>query len=224
MRKTLIIFAAVIALASCKKEVTNVVDQDKIFTHYVLAYNENTNTTTATATFRFASLLGTRLMLSEPSVILVNGTEMDWSDEDGFYTKEFSGLTASAEFKWTDLDGNVFTNTAEIRDVDYPATLPTLSHDDSVNYFMWAGTALDSSESVRLTIDGVGASDTRVFLIDTVGATTITIDSVRLSQIDSGMVSIILEKQYSPELMEATSKGGLLIGSYRPTDRSALLD
>ena len=92
MRKTLIIFAAVIALASCKKEVTNVVDQDKIFTHYVLAYNENTNTTTATATFRFASLLGTRLMLSEPSVILVNGTEMDWSDEDGFYTKEFSGL------------------------------------------------------------------------------------------------------------------------------------
>jgi hypothetical protein len=89
---------------------------------------------------------------------------------------------------------------------------------------MWAGTALDSSESVRLTIDGVGASDTRVFLIDTVGATTITIDSVRLSQIDSGMVSIILEKQYSPELMEATSKGGLLIGSYRPTDRSALLD
>jgi hypothetical protein len=224
LKRAFIILAAVVLLGACEKEVSNKVDQDRIFTHYELSYDENTDVTTARATFRFSSLLGTRLMLSEPSMVSVDGMEMEWSDENGYYEKSFSGLVPSAEFRWTDLDGNIFVNTAEIRDVEFPATLPVLSHDDSVNYFMWAGLALDSSESVLLTIDGVGQSDTRIFSVNTVGATTITLDSLKLSQVDSGMVTLILTKQYSPALNEATSKGGLLVGTYRPADRTTLLD
>lgn len=224
MKKTLLLLAAIAAFASCNKEVTSKIDQDKIFTEYELSYNQNTDVTTATATFRFSNELGTRLMLSEPSVVTVDGNAMEWSADNGYYEKSYSGLVATAEFSWTDLDGNVFVNTAEIRDVDFPGTLPTFSLDSSVNYFMWAGLALDSAELVALTVEQEDGAAKRTFSADTVGATTITIDSTKLSAIDAGLVNLVLEKQYSLELMEATSKGGLLIGTYRPTDQSTNLD
>ena len=201
-------------------------DQDKIFTHYQLMYDQNTDVTTALATFRFSNLNGTRLMLSDPSTVTVDGNEMQWSSEEGNYQKEFSGFKPSAVFNWIDLDGNSFTNTANIVDIDFPSDLAdTLQHSDSISYFMWDGGApLDSFETVFLTIDGEGDSDARVFSVDTIGATTITIDSVKLSQIDSGVVTLILQKQFSPQLTESNSAGGLLIGTYRPTDRSIMLD
>ena len=226
MRKALIILFVFAGLTACKKEVTDKVDQDKIFTHYQLVYNENTDVTTALATFRFSNLNGTRLMLSEPSSITVESDEMQWSEENGNYQKEFTGLKPTALFNWVDLDGNSFSNTATIRDIDFPTNLvDTLQHEDSITYFMWAGaTPLDSFETTILEIDGEGETDRRVFSIDTVGATTITIDSITLSQIDSGVVNLILKKLYSPELVEGTSKGGLIVGSYQPTDKTIMLD
>lgn len=224
MKKALTFILLIAVLASCKKEVTNKVDQDKIFTIFELSYNENTDLTTATAEFRFSSLLGTRLELSDGSSVAVNSQNMEWSEQTGNYGAEFSGLVPTAEFVWVDLDGNSFSNTAEIRDIDYPTTLPDYTFADSVSYFMWEGAALDTSESVYIELDGVGTTDTRRFSVDTIGATTITIDSVRLSEIDSGLVNMLLVKRYRPELLDGTSKGGQITGEYRPTDRTFNLE
>ncbi|MGB0369510.1 MAG: hypothetical protein ACPGD8_08900, partial [Flavobacteriales bacterium] len=71
---------------------------------------------------------------------------------------------------------------------------------------------------------GPGETDDRVFSIDTLGATTITIDSVNLARVDSGMVTLLLDKLYSQTIQQQTSKGGLLIGKYRPTNREIYLD
>lgn len=221
MKKTLIILFIVAGLAACKKEVTDKIDQDKIFTVFDLSFNENTNTTTATATFRFSNLNGTRLELSDPSTVTVNAQNMEWSEENGNYSHQFSGFVASADFVWVDLDGNSFTNTANIVDIAYPDTLPSYTYADSVNYFMWEGAPLDSFEIAYLEFDGPGETDLRRFQqVDTIGATTITIDSVRLSQIDSGLVNTILVKIYRPDLVEGTSKGGQISGRYQPTDRT----
>lgn len=226
MRKALIILLVVVGFTACKKEVTDKVDQDKIFTHFQLKYDQNTDVTMAYATFRFSNLLGTRLMLSDPSTVTVDGNEMEWSDENGNYQKEFSGFKPSAVFYWVDLDGNAFTNTANIVDIDFPSNLvDTLQHSDSITYFMWEGAApLEEFETVILTIANEGATVKRDFSVDTIGATTITIDSVKLSQVDSGVVTLILEKRFSPELSEPTGAGGLLVGSYRPTDKTIMLD
>ncbi|MCB9190341.1 MAG: hypothetical protein H6603_06340 [Flavobacteriales bacterium] len=222
MRKTTLFILFVVGLASCKKEVTVNVDQDKIFTHYQLSYDENSNTTTAKATFRFNNQDGTRLQLSEPSTVTADSQTMEWSEENGNYTKEFSGLVPTVLFQWVDLDGNSFSNTAEIRDIDYPVTLPDYSYADSVNYFQWEGAALDSFESASITF--YGTNQARVFAVDSIAATTITIDSVRLSQVDSGEVLLVLKKLYSPDLVEGTSKGGLIQGSYQPTNRTFILN
>jgi hypothetical protein len=226
LKKTLILVVVVTGLCACTKEVSKLVDQDKIWTHYQLFYNENDQKTYATAEFRFSTELGTRLMLSDPSTVSVDGTAMEWSPETGNYITEFNGFITDVEFNWVDLDGNSFTNSIEIRDIDYPTVLDdSLFHSDSVNYFMWEGAPLDSFESVTLTLDGrLSSTDRREFSVDTFNATTITIDSSTLLQVDSGIVDLFLDKFYSPELSESTSRGGLLVGKYRPINREVYLD
>ncbi len=212
-------------MVGCKKEVSKLVDQDKIWTHFELFYDENEDQTYASATFRFSSEIGTRLMLSEPSTVTVDGSVMDWDGETGNYAFQFNGLQPTAEFVWVDLDGNSFSNTAEIRDIDYPSVIDdTLLHSDPINLFAWEGAALDSFESVNLTLNGPGQTDDRVFKADTIGATLVTIDSLRLLQVDSGMVTLFLDKLYTPPLAEETSRGGKLVGKFRATNRTVYLD
>ncbi len=221
MKKTLLFIIACAGFSACKKEVSSKIDQDKIWTYYLLHYDQNTDLTHASATFRFSSQNGTRLMLSDTSNVLVDGSEMVFNEQLGLYEFEFSGKKDSAEFIWTDLDGLVFRNKAFLRDVSYPAVLAdTLFQSDSVSYFVWEGAALDSFESIQLTIDGSSNTDARIFKADTVGATMITIDSLTLKLITVGSAGLILEKSYSPPLTEQTARGGWRIGKYRVADRT----
>ncbi|MGB0916686.1 MAG: hypothetical protein ACPGU4_03765 [Flavobacteriales bacterium] len=226
MKRIIVLLIVISALSACKKEVSKLIDQDKIWTHYELFYDQNTDKTYATATFRFSTEIGTKLELSSPSTVTIDGTEMTWNADEALYESEFSGLVTTATFNWVDTDGNAFENDIEIRDIDYPVALDdTLLHSEAVNFFNWAGmTPLDSGETVRLTLIGPGETDDRVFSIDTLGATTITIDSVNLARVDSGMVTLLLDKLYSQTIQQQTSKGGLLIGKYRPTNREIYLD
>ncbi|MFT5020284.1 MAG: hypothetical protein ACI9CU_001680 [Polaribacter sp.] len=226
LKKIVILLVVVAAFSACKKEVSKLVDQDKIWTYYELFYDQNTDKTYATATFRFSTEIGTKLELSDPSTVMVDGAEMNWNSDEAHYESEFSGLKASATFNWVDTDGKAFENDIEIRDIDYPAVLDdTLLHSDSVNFFSWAGMApLDSGETANLRLIGPGETDDRDFFIDTVGATVIKIDSLKLLQVDSGLVILLLDKLYRPELQEETSKGGLLVGKYRPRNKEIFLD
>ena len=222
-RVSILLALVVLATLGCRKEVSKNIDQDKIYTQYELFYDQTEDVTYASATFKFSSANGTKLKLSEPSSITVDGADMNWQEELGYYRNEFSGFKSTATFNWVDLDGNSFTNTIDVRDIALPATINDLHFSDPVTYFSWNGSPLDSSESVTLTIDGPGNTDTRNFSIDTVGATTITIDSVRLSQIDSGMVQLFLNLRYSPALTEQTTRGGTITGRYQTTKAEVLL-
>jgi hypothetical protein len=223
--KRIAVFLSILAIAvtGCKKDISKNVDQAKIWTYYELSYTEAENKTYATATFRFSNENGTKLMLSDPSTVSVDGAELEWKSDNGYYQTEFNEKKATASFNWVDLDGNSYTNDIELPDVSFPNPVNNLFFSDSITSFMWVGLALDSSESVSLTIDGVGETDRRIFSIDTLGATTITFDSLALSQIDSGMVSMVLNKRHSPLLLEQTERGGLIIGRYQTDTVQVLL-
>lgn len=214
LKKLLSLLILSICFSACEKEISKLVDQDKIWTYYELFYDQNVDKTYATATFRFSSVNGTKLKLSEPSAVMVDGAQMEWQEDEGVYRNEFSGLKSSASFHWVDLNGNSFTNEITIREVSFATIVNDLHYSDSVAYLMWDGAALDSSETMSLTIDGPGNTDARVFYVDSVNATTITIDSVRLSYVDSGLVGLVLNRRYSPALTEQTSRGGQLTGRY----------
>lgn len=215
-------------LGACKKEVSKNIDQDKIWTSFTLSYDENADVTTATAQFRFSTENGTLLELSDPSTVMLDGTEMEWLSEEAFYQTELAGFVPSGEFTWVDLDGNMFTNTVNIQDIAFPFNVDGLHYNDSVTYFMWEGVALDSFETVVLEIDGSGPTDTKRFTVDSLNATTITIDAQTLSLVLSdsmagNVVELRLQKKYNPPLQEETSKGGERVGVYRPTDRQTTL-
>lgn len=227
MKKVSLFILFVGILSSCKKEVSKNVDQDKIWTSFTLSYDENTDLTTATAQFRFSTENGTLLELSDPSSIMLEGTEMSWVSEEALYRSEFSGFVPMVEFTWVDLNGNMFTNTVEIHDIDFPVSIEGLHYSDSLTYFMWEGLPLDSFEKVILELDGSGNSFIQTLSVDSLGSTAIAIDSLTLSRIavdtTTNIVGLVLRKRYDPPLQEATSKGGERVGVYRPTDRQTTL-
>lgn len=228
--KTRLFFLILITtlLGACKKEVSKNIDQDKIWTSFELYYDQNEDRTYATAEFHFSSEIGTLLKLSDPSSVTLDGANMEWDPESSIYELEFSGFKPSGEFVWVDLDGNMFTNTVDIRVIDFPSELDSLHYSDSVSYFIWEGMALDSFETAILEIDGTGNSDTRRFSVDSLNATTITIDAFTLSQVQSDtsgnrMVDIRLQRNFSPEISESPSKGGKLSGVYQPINQQVTL-
>jgi len=208
-----------VALSACKKEVSKYIDQDKIWTNFELFYDANENKTYATATFRFSHSNGTRLELSDPSTVSFNDQPMDFLP-DGSYQLVFDGYVSQGTFEWSDLDGKEFTNSVEIHEVGFLGDIPTLFYVDSITYFDWDGAALDSLESMMLTLDGPGASDTRQYTVDTIQAFQFAVDSAELSKLDSGLVTVILDRRYKPALQEQTSKGGVITGRFRPVNKT----
>lgn len=223
MRHLLLLLIVTAGLVSCEKEISSKVDQDKIWANYELVYNKSEDATLARATFHFSSINGTKLKLSEPSYVTVDGNEMPWDSDNGYYESSFSGLKSDATFYWEDIDGLGFTNSIEVHDIAFPATINELHYSDSVSYFAWDGLAVDSSETIGLTIDGSGSTDARIFSVSEFGATQITIDSITLSQIDSGMVSLVLNRRFRPELLEGTTRGGQITGRYLTDTMQVLL-
>ena len=114
-------------LIGCGSESADDVAQDRIYTYYRFSYDAATNTTTAQARFTFGNATGTRLTLGSNSNVTCNGQPLSQTTElinQTLYEATFTGLVTSGEFKWTDNDGKLFTNTIDIPEsIDYPANL-----------------------------------------------------------------------------------------------------
>lgn len=218
------IIASILVLSSCEKEISENIDQNKIWMNLELKYDQSIDSSFASATFRFGNSAGSRLKLSDPSNVSFNDELLTWNENVGSYSLSFNGMVNNGTFLWTDLDGNTFSNDLEVREVAYPASIPsTLFYADSIVFFNWTGAPLNVDERMVLTLDGPGNSDTRDFPADSVGMTAIGIDSVRLSEVDSGTVMMTLKKQYRPPLQESTDKGGRLTGTYLLSPREVEL-
>ncbi len=224
MKRTIfILLLGTVAISSCKKEVSNKVDQSKIWTNYELYYNQSSDRTFATATFQFSNSGGSILELSEPSEVTFNDQPMSFNTETGTYNMEFGGFLTTGDFDWVDTDGNAYSNTAVIHDIAFGTLEDTIYKSDGDAVFTWDGDALAEDESVVLEMVGSDGSFTQRFSSDTVGATTIRLDSMSLSLITSGDVTLNLELLYTPDLQEETERGGRLAGRYIPVDQTIFL-
>lgn len=217
------LFLVAVVISSCEKEVSKNIDQSRIHTCYELFYDQNTDMTYASAVFRFSSGAGSTLELSDPSKVLFDGQPMTFNTANGHYETELSGVQLIGTFEWTDTEGKVYTNAAEIHEVDYGVLPDTLYKGDGNNQFVWSGDVIGQDETMTLTIDGTDASDTRVFSNDTLLQTFIVLDSGILAQVTSGNITLVFDRIYSPPLQEETQRGGKRLGRYRPTDRMLFL-
>ncbi len=222
----LILLSVAIGLSftGCDSEESDTVDQDKIYTQYLLYYNENKDVTYARAWFKFSDQLGEHLELVSPSKVTFNGDQLPWQETLSYYEKEYAGFVSSGTFKWTDTDGNTYTNKISTDTTrSLPASIDTIPRNSSYT-LTWSGSSLGQNESIQVNIDGENEGDTKIFNEDDSGSTNIVLPKDDLQDIGHGPGEMKVDWRSNPELKEKTSAGGWIKGRYRPANRQVFMD
>ncbi len=214
-----------LAFTSCTDpEPSDSVDQDRIYTNYELEYNANDDVTTVKVTFHFGEgLTGTMLSLEGGSEVNFNGTDLLKDSEPitnrTIYTAEFSGFVDEGTFKWTDTEGNIYTNMVSTKGIDYPADLTALNRSETYEFF-WQGEVLEENETVTLTINGEQEFDLQVFFQTTAGSDKLMLFKSQLENLDAGEGRLKMERKNEIDATDVTSAGGRMLTKYIPKHKT----
>jgi hypothetical protein len=216
MKKQVVILLGIVlfSLFGCQKEMSDTVDQDKIYASYVLEYNSNQGVTYARTNFHFSNFTGTKLELAEPAEVLVDGEILPFKPLLAMYEKSFVGLKSSAAFTYTDIDGNVFSNAVEMVDsIAFPEGLDSISRSETIE-LTWEGSPVQEDESVIITINGSGEQDGEIFTQTGVNATSILLTQDRLADLGLENATFYIRRVKNIQADDVTSAGGNLIARY----------
>lgn len=215
---SLMIFT-VIALTSCTGESAGDVNQDRIYTEYEQFYNSNTGVTTVIARFRFGGALGTLLELDSTDNVKFNGDVLPYNIFWGGHAKDYVGNIAQGTFVYTNLDGNVFTNTVPaFESIGFPSSFTELSRSAAYD-FQWAGTALSQNQEVGAFIGSWAWGDNTWNFTSSVGATNMVFGFYSLSNLPLGTSTVYLDRTTRKTNIQGTSKGGVIKGKFRAPNR-----
>lgn len=201
-------------LASCTRESSDSVDQDKIWVKYELEYDANEDVTKARVEFRFGGAFGTKLELSSPATIKFNGSAVPFNSTFAYYEKEIPGYVTEGTFVYQDVDGNTYTNdTPEMRAVAFPSgEINVVAGSDYVMPFV--GSAISGGDIVTLVLND------KVFATSQSGATSITLGGVQTSGITPGPYIGYMHRTVSAIPAMATSEGGLIWVTYKAANKA----
>ncbi len=200
-----LLISATLFWTSCISEDAADVRQSKIVTSYAMLYDGENDETDVSASFRFGS---TFLKLSAPSEVTCNELSLKEEEILGIvsYMREFSGSVSSAEFLYRNNEGETFTNKLVLpKSIDLPDTLSQLSVSKG-GLIYWVGSALDTFEDVRLTIE----SD-HVLHHENMDSKNASFIEIRANDIPVSMLgqaSIYIERVLQVNLEEAPDAGG----------------
>lgn len=216
MKTKILAFAAIaILFASCESELSSDVNQDRIFTKYILVYESEQDVTYARAWFNFGKETGTPLELDDPSFVTFNDKDLDFQRTFAFYEDRLSGFVSSGTFHWEDFEGKEFDNSIEITGVAFPNDLTEINGSQSFE-LTWEGKALGDDEYVAVVINGDFEGDLSGIVEDGKGSTSIVIPKTNLENLPKNQEATFwLEFGYNPELSQKTGAGGKIFGKYR---------
>lgn len=227
MNKTIATIAITILLVtvfSCKREDSDTVDQDKIYTRYVVEYNAEKDVTYSRAHFQFSNATGTKLELVDPAEVLANGELMPFKQALAYYETEENGVVGNVNFQYTDTDENEYSNTIDlVPSIDFDGGIDTLSR--SSNFMLeWAGDPLQEGEVITVTIDGNGENDVVVFTQTGVNATSINLTQDKLSDLGLEEATMYLRRAKTQEALDVTSAGGVKVSRYDSAPMEVYID
>ncbi|MFN0030637.1 MAG: hypothetical protein ACKVOR_00610 [Flavobacteriales bacterium] len=206
--------ATCLMLASCTRESSDSVDQDKIWTKYEIIYDKNVDETTVRVEFRFGGAFGTKLELASPASIKFNNEVIPFNSTMAYYEKTFTALVSSGTFVYSDVDGNVYTNnTSSVEAVEFPPG--DIIINGGVDYVMpIVGDAVGSSDIVSMTL-----SD-KIFATSQVGATTITIGGAQTDNITPGPYVATMYRTITQTPASATPEGALIFLTHKALNKA----
>jgi hypothetical protein len=221
MKKVLFSLSLLFAVVftSCTGESAGDVNQDRIYTEYEQFYNSNTGTTTVIARFRFGGALGTILELDSTDNVKFNGDDLPYSIFWGAHVREYVGNIAPGTFVYTNLDGNVFTNTVPtFETIDFPSNFTELSRSTPYD-FQWTGTAIGQNQEVGVFVGSWAWGDDTWNFTNSVGATNMVFGINSLSNLPLGTSTVYLDRTTRKTNIQGTSRGGVIKGKFRAPNR-----
>jgi len=215
---------AVVFFSSCNDDFSQPVDQDRIYTIYELYYNQSADETRARVTFKFGNSAGTLMELNEKASIVFQPQnesseyELAFRADVAIYEKVFDGLLSAGTFRFTDADGDMYTNNISVTPVNLPDSLAPLTKGQEWN-LTWQGESLAEHESISLTFNSVDGESSETFYQGSEGSSQFALSPDQTGLIKKGNNMLIMDRRYQPETINAPSAGGALIGRYRPEGR-----
>lgn len=212
---TLLVLSVLLLFASCAKEESSDVNQNKIYSEYELFYDKANDKTYASAIFKFSNSAGTQLKLTKPSEIRFNGDTIPYDPLFSYYRKEYAGKIDAGTFMFKDSDGKTYSNPANLAKVITNPVIDTLRRTGAYTY-TWIGDALANNELIGLTIgNNANAFNFQVFLQNAVGSSNIVLPLTQLNQLPIGLSYCQLDRQIEVVTGSFTSAGGKVRGKYR---------
>lgn len=213
-------------LNSCQKEDSADVNQDKIWTEYVVYYDKNDDKTHAVARFRFGNSTGTLLELvdSTGAGVKFNGTQMPYSLAWSGHHLEFAGNVTTGAFVYTNTEGTAYTNNipSGAETIDFPADFDTIVKSQAET-FSWVGNPLSANQSVGMYVGTWAWDKDALFYTSANGASSLIMGVQAKSGLTTGQASVYMLRRVENTSINGTSKGGLIRYAYRPVDKSVVV-
>ena len=210
-----LVVLGILFLASCKREDSMNIDQDRIYSNYEFTFDSDRNESTMTAMFRIDHSSGTKIELTYPSRVDYNGEGLAWRNGLGHYELKRTGSNHSGAFTYKDIDGKAFVNSpSSLTFVELPFGITNISQ--SGNFFLpWNGGAIQSGESITVIISRGAQSTSRTWTINTVGASHIILDQNKLMGLTPGNAEVQIQREFSNVLQESNLSGGRITSTYK---------
>jgi hypothetical protein len=141
----------------------------------------------------------------------------------GYYERSFPGFIDFGTFRFDDMNGTSYVNEAEIRVIDHPETVEPIDRAQAAAY-SWDGAPVSLRETVTLILSGGNNGGNETFVTGAIGATELVLGNNQLLELAPGNGQAIIERNYAPEIQEATSAGGLVWGRYRAVNKTVVLE
>jgi hypothetical protein len=159
------------------------------------------------------------LELDSTDNVKFNGDDLPYSIFWGAHVKEYVGNIAPGTFVYTNLDGNVFTNTVPAYEaIDFPVGFTQLSRSTAYD-FQWAGSPLSQNQEVGIFVGSWAWGDDTWNYTNSVGATNMVFGINSLSNLPLGTSTVYLDRSTKTTNIQGTSKGGVIRGKFRAPNR-----
>lgn len=208
-------------LFGCDNNTGEAITDGAVYTELNVRFDKTTNKTTGTAWFWQGNKNGRWLIFDPDAVLKFQENAMEYRSGDHSYSKELNNMQSPAVFSFTDINKKSFTNSIEVKQIDFRATddLDTVDTSQPLTV-IWSGVALENSESVTLRIDAISATQ------DTIGKTSVTFPSEKfalLSSVKNTTVTMTIERTRSLALQQDLGGSGFIRAEYVSQAKSVFL-
>jgi len=207
------------SVTSCTPEPV-IPDQDKIYSSYILNYNQSENKTSAKASFYFNSpdpQNTQKLELNSPARVEFNDDVLVFNTDDRCYEKDFIGAISS-DFVYTNYHGSIYTNNALMLDSIGMILLADSADTQFDFYFELFGVELDSTEELEIEVESINSGLKMGYTFTSISGLIIQIQNQELIALGVGAAVIKATRRKINSGIQGTPVGGEITCEYAVQD------